>query len=127
MTDGWMTGLKRLIAMVCMAVACLSPVRAISALGPDLDHALDLAHAEAAGEDIVHYCETLSDACERQPHEGNAGTAPHHHHGDPFSGFVAVSSPPFALPRPMRGLELSTHRSMGRGLGPVTPERPPKA
>lgn len=119
-TIGW----KGLIAMICMALVCLSPVRAVSIANSDLEHALELAHATDAGG-VVHYCDVAS-ACERGPaHEESAG-ASHHHHGDTASGFAAISSPAFTVPLSVNATGWSTRAAMGRGLGQVAPERPPK-
>ncbi|MFG1388734.1 hypothetical protein [Xanthobacter versatilis] len=127
MNDSRTAGLKRLIAMICMVVACLSPIRAISASSADLDHVFDLAHALAAGDDIVHYCEMSSAACESPAHEGDARTAPHHHHGDPSSGFMVISGEAFSLSLTMSGANWPVRGFSVQGLGPTALERPPRA
>lgn len=127
MIDSRMTGLKRLIAMLCMVAACLSPVRAISASAVDLEHALELAHAISTGEDIVHYCEMSSEGCERQPHDGDGRATSHHHHGDPSSGFTAVSGHGIGAAVAMSGLSWPMHGLFAQGLGPSALDRPPRA
>jgi len=118
-------GLRDLIAMICMAVVCLSPLRAVSIANSDLEHALELAHAADVGG-VVHYCD-VAPTCEREPAHEESGGVSHHHHGDTASGCVAVSSVAPAGPLSVNATGWSTPAAMGRGLGQIAPERPPKA
>lgn len=127
MLDSRMTGLKRFVAMLCMVAACLSPMRAMSASAVDLDHALELAHAVSAGEDVVHFCEMSSEACEWQPHDGDGRTSPHHHHGDPSSGFVVAPGHAAGIATAVSGPSWPVHGHFAEGLGPAALDRPPRA
>lgn len=118
-------GLRGLIAMICMAVVCLSPVRAVSIANSALEHALKLAHAADAGG-VVHFCDAAS-SCEREPaHEESGGGSHHHHHGDTASGFVAISSAVTTVPLLVNATNWSTGAAMGWGLDQIALERPPK-
>lgn len=128
MTDLRMTGLRRFIAMLCMVVMCLSSVQFAASGAEDLEHALDIAHASETVADVVHYCSVSVEACERQPHAGDANTASHHHHhGDPTSGYVLTTAPALSVAFAAENAVWSTANPLGRGLGQHTPERPPKA
>ncbi|MFH1558574.1 MAG: hypothetical protein ABII76_27560 [Pseudomonadota bacterium] len=127
MTDSRMTGLRRFIVMLCMAITCLSSVQFAASGAKDFEHALEIAHSAETVADVVHYCSTSVQACERQSHSGDANTAPHHHHGDPTSNFVLTAAPALSVAFASHDAVWSTESPLGRGLGQHTPERPPKA
>ncbi|OYX75049.1 MAG: hypothetical protein B7Y12_00710 [Rhizobiales bacterium 24-66-13] len=122
-----MTGLRRFIVMLCMAVMSLSSVQFAASGAEDLEHALEIAHSSETLADVVHYCSVSVEACERQPHAGDAHTAPHHHHGDPTPGYVLTAAPAFSVAFAAEDAVWSTESPLGRGLGQHAPERPPKA
>jgi hypothetical protein len=113
--------------MLCMAITCLSSIQLASSGAEDLEHALEIAHASEAVADVVHYCATSANACERQPHSGDINTAPHHHHGDPTSNFVLTGAPALSVALASHDAVWTTESPLGRGLGQLAPERPPRA
>lgn len=127
MNDSVRTGWRRLIAALCVVFMCVSSFQVIASGSEDLEHVLEIAHVSAIGDNAVHYCQVSAEACERQPHHGDANTAPHHHHGDPTSGFVITSPPAFSVAIAVDGMTWPTDSPVGHGLGQSALERPPKA
>lgn len=127
MNPSWKTSLRRLIAMLCVAITCLSSAQIAVAAGEDIDHGLEREHLVAPMADVIHECAVVT-FCDTQAHPGEA-SAPHHHHnyGDPTHNFVLASASFLSMVDIGAGMIRSAESSMGRGLGQSTLDRPPKA
>lgn len=117
---------KRFIAVLCMALVCMSAIRAVAAANPDQDRARQISRDIEIGAGIAHYCQASDNACGVEP-SGHKGGSTHHHHGESSSSLPTAGTVT-ATPAPGMGAMVwagfSSHRA---GLGKSSLDRPPKA
>ena len=117
--------LKRMIAMVCVAMSCVLVVQTTVIVLDRLDHALEIEHNLNPLAGAVQSCGLAAEACE----DAVASLDPmsHAHLGDAVTSIV-LGSTPFLTPIDFERatIRLASARAVP-GLGRIAPDRPPKA
>ncbi len=125
-------GLRRLAAMVCIAVTCLFCVQVTIAHLDRIEHALGIDHdAVPMAGPVHHHHDHHHDASDKTDADfgESKGKHPvsHAHQGDTaFSFLLAVSYHIVPVDGDRQGPSL-TDAAAVRGMAPGIPDRPPKA
>ena len=117
-------GLKRIVAIICMAIACLFYVQTVLVNIDRMEHALELEHDANSLAGTVQYCAVTPDACGQA---GDVHPVSHAHQGDTAMSVLAASFSVLPTAYDDKGTMQLSHHSAGRGLEQLVPERPPKA
>ena len=120
------TGLKRAIAVACIAIACLFCVQSVLISIDRIEHAFEIEHDANPLAGTIYFCAVTSDGACEQPGDVHQPLS-HAHHGDATTSVLAGTPPVLMSVGVAEDMIPPATSSLGRGLGPFTPDRPPKA